>query len=710
MSLSKLPSIAKLKIRSKLLLLTIFLVLIAVATGGSGLFFITNISNSVRNLSKIASPLVKETANMVNSITATHSDVSVKLDSAEIIDVKDMKGTLQAFDKASQQSLLILTTLLEHNGEQVDSSKAANARQRYLEIVGNEVAFKNSIIQLQSKLSDISDGISSKRQIISKDLVSLALIMESRVSENEDFLKTLIQSGDADLDTIDTALEKVFNEVFPVIKNSYAANGYITQLQDISNQMIAATTSEQLENLSTSVDKLIKKQNKKLKILARRVRTGEDKALIKEVPTSFKVFVKLVKGDNGLLKTQQKLISEKFKYLSMRKELDQSALQYQNIIANFSKSAEQINQSTVSIAEQSVQSAFTTISLVVLLGSLVGLFSGFMLVRAIIKPLAYAVRMSTKMSDGDFTHDIKARNNDETGQLLAALKKLQESISETFAQVQTSAISLASTSEQTSAVTDKARDNALEQQAAMKDTSASAAEMSSTVKQVAEHTKQAVNAAQGTDRNVDKGTAIVKETIGAINELASEVESTAVVIEKLVSQSDSIGGVLDVIRGIAEQTNLLALNAAIEAARAGEQGRGFAVVADEVRTLASRTHDSTEEIKVIIEQLQTGTAQAVGAMNSGRDKAATSVERAAEAGNSLTEIKQATGLIITMNHAIAQSAEEQSLASKNIDNNIISISKMVESSTVRANEVASASTSVAEQASQLKQLVQGFKF
>ncbi|MDX2506044.1 MAG: methyl-accepting chemotaxis protein [Gammaproteobacteria bacterium] len=710
MSLSKLPSIAKLKIRSKLLLLTIFLVLIAVATGGSGLFFITNISNSVRNLSKIASPLVKETANMVNSITATHSDVSVKLDSAEIIDVKDMKGTLQAFDKASQQSLLILTTLLEHNGEQVDASEAANARKRYLEIVGNEVAIKNSIIQLQSKLSDISDGISSKRQIISKDLVSLALIMESRVSENEDFLKTLIQSGDADLDTIDTALEKVFNEVFPVIKNSYAANGYITQLQDIANQMIAATTSEQLENLSTSVDKLIKKQNKKLKILARRVRTDEDKALIKEIPTSFKVFVELVKGDNGLLKTQQKLISEKFKYLSMRKELDQNALQYQNIIANFSKSAEQINQSTVSIAEQSVQSAFTTISLVVLLGSLVGLFSGFMLVRAIIKPLAYAVRMSTKMSDGDFTHDIKARNNDETGQLLAALKKLQESISETFAQVQTSAISLASTSEQTSAVTDKARDNALEQQAAMKDTSASAAEMSSTVKQVAEHTKQAVNAAQGTDRNVDKGTAIVKETIGAINELAGEVESTAVVIEKLMSQSDSIGGVLDVIRGIAEQTNLLALNAAIEAARAGEQGRGFAVVADEVRTLASRTHDSTEEIKVIIEQLQTGTAQAVGAMNSGRDKAATSVVRAAEAGNSLTEIKQATGLIITMNHAIAQSAEEQSLASKNIDNNIISISKMVESSTVRANEVASASTSVAEQASQLKQLVQGFKF
>lgn len=314
------------------------------------------------------------------------------------------------------------------------------------------------------------------------------------------------------------------------------------------------------------------------------------------------------------------------------------------------------------------------------------------------------------MSKGNFSHDIDANRRDEVGQLLTALKMMQGDVLQTFELVQASAASLAVTSEQASAIADQAVENTAEHKAALNSTSSSLAEMSSTVAQVAENTRHAVQAAQEADSNVTEGMAIVNETIGAINDLASGVESTAIAIEELAEQSDTIGGVLEVIKGIADQTNLLALNAAIEAARAGEQGRGFAVVADEVRTLASRTHESTEQIKKMIEQLQSGTNQAVEAMASGRKQAAASVEHATRAGDSLVAIKQATELIITLNRQIANGIEEQSRASRNLENNVISIGKIADSASARSDGVASASTSVADQVGQMQQLMRNFKF
>ncbi|QKQ28087.1 hypothetical protein HUE57_18690 [Candidatus Reidiella endopervernicosa] len=202
---------------------------------------------------------------------------------------------------------------------------------------------------------------------------------------------------------------------------------------------------------------------------------------------------------------------------------------------------------------------------------------------------------------------------------------------------------------------------------------------------------------------------MVEHTIDVINTLASEVEHAASVIHTLEQESADIGTVLDVIRGIAEQTNLLALNAAIEAARAGEQGRGFAVVADEVRSLASRTQTSTQEIDEMISRLQSGAADAVKAMESSSNQAQAGVEQAAEAGSSLDAITNAVAQINDMNTQIASAGEEQSAVAEEINRNIVTISSVADETAGGAVQTSNASAEVARLSEQLQALVQQFR-
>jgi methyl-accepting chemotaxis protein len=233
--------------------------------------------------------------------------------------------------------------------------------------------------------------------------------------------------------------------------------------------------------------------------------------------------------------------------------------------------------------------------------------------------------------------------------------------------------------------------------------------MAATSQEVARNTAAAANAARQADSETQAGREVVNQAIDAIDHLAQEVVSAADVIHRLEAESGKIGTVLDVIRGIAEQTNLLALNAAIEAARAGEQGRGFAVVADEVRTLATRTQESTQEIQKMIERLQTGAKSAVQVMEQGRSKAQVSVQQAARAGTSLDTIATAVSAISDMNAQIASAAEEQGAVAEEINRNITNISQIANQTASGAEQTATASAELAKLAARLQTHVGRFK-
>jgi methyl-accepting chemotaxis protein len=234
-------------------------------------------------------------------------------------------------------------------------------------------------------------------------------------------------------------------------------------------------------------------------------------------------------------------------------------------------------------------------------------------------------------------------------------------------------------------------------------------EMTATVQEVASNAEGASRAAADADNEAKEGNQVVNSTVQAITALAREIEDSSAVIEKLKGDSENIGTVLDVIKGIAEQTNLLALNAAIEAARAGEQGRGFAVVADEVRTLAQRTQQSTAEIEGLIDALQGGAEQAVSVMTQSRDRAGATVEKAQHAGQSLSSITQAVETILQMNTQIATASEEQSAVSEEIQRNVVNIQTISEETSMGAEQTSSASAELARLGEQLQALVGQFK-
>jgi methyl-accepting chemotaxis protein len=234
-------------------------------------------------------------------------------------------------------------------------------------------------------------------------------------------------------------------------------------------------------------------------------------------------------------------------------------------------------------------------------------------------------------------------------------------------------------------------------------------EMSATAQEVARNADQAAEATSMAQNETQNSQQIMSQNIHSISELVSDVEHAREVITNLAKESDRIGVASQVIQGIAEQTNLLALNAAIEAARAGEQGRGFAVVADEVRSLAARTEESTSEIQQIIDRLQSGTQQAVNAMESSREKAVAVVDQSQNTENSLQSIMNNVSTINDMNSQVATAADQQSSVSEEVSSNIVRINDVSDQTVVQAENTANASKSLAEQAENLRKIVNEFK-
>jgi methyl-accepting chemotaxis protein len=248
-----------------------------------------------------------------------------------------------------------------------------------------------------------------------------------------------------------------------------------------------------------------------------------------------------------------------------------------------------------------------------------------------------------------------------------------------------------------------------QQQAETEQLATATTEMLNTVGSVAHNAEDAALAAENADKEAKGGQEIVNNTVNSIYSLSSEVESAASAINQLSADSESIGAVLDVIKSIAEQTNLLALNAAIEAARAGEQGRGFAVVADEVRTLAGRTQASAQEIEDMIARLQSSAADAVKTMNSGQEQTKACVEQAASAGSALQKITDAVTVISDMNKDIASAADEQSSVTQEMNQNAVTISEVADRNAESGKFLAESSSELSTLASELQDMISRFK-
>ncbi len=337
------------------------------------------------------------------------------------------------------------------------------------------------------------------------------------------------------------------------------------------------------------------------------------------------------------------------------------------------------------------------------------LASLWILRKALFLPIRETVQTMERIANGDLTVQPKVQGLKELSAITRALNALVESIrSSVFDMVDISQQMLdqAHSLENVAGGTNK---GITDLQDELTHIASAMNQMVATIEEVARNATSAAGAAGQADNEANQGRGVVAETVNVIEVLATKVESASAVISRLAEDSDNIGAVLDVIKGIAEQTNLLALNAAIEAARAGEQGRGFAVVADEVRTLASRTQQSTREIQEMIERLQGGAEEAVQAMEDSRGRAQACVDQAGKTGSSLETIVQAVSTINNMNTQIASAAEEHSAVASEINRNVSNISQVAEMSAEGARHTTSASEQLLQLSGQLRRQVERFK-
>ncbi|WP_295514486.1 methyl-accepting chemotaxis protein [uncultured Pseudomonas sp.] len=351
-----------------------------------------------------------------------------------------------------------------------------------------------------------------------------------------------------------------------------------------------------------------------------------------------------------------------------------------------------------------------TITVAVMLAALAGtLLLAWRFTRSLTGPLERALAVAERIAANDLSRPVERDGSDEPGRLLAAMARMQDNLRGTLERLSQSSTTLAATSEEMSTVTEVGLRGIQRQNDELAQAATAVNQMTAAVEEVARNAAAASAAAQDSRVSADVGQRRVEETLQTIHALHAAVATSGAEIDGLAGQVERISGVLDVIRGVAEQTNLLALNAAIEAARAGEAGRGFAVVADEVRALAARTRQSTGEIEDMIGAIQHGAGKAVHAMATSNQQAGTCLEVAAAAGEALGEIGRHIVQITERNLSISAATEEQAQVAREVDRNLTSIRDLSTQNAAGAGQTAAASNDLARLAGDLNGAVRQFQ-
>ena len=343
------------------------------------------------------------------------------------------------------------------------------------------------------------------------------------------------------------------------------------------------------------------------------------------------------------------------------------------------------------------------------LALLVGIIAALLITRQITRPLQETLAVVERIASGDLSHNIQVTRRDELGVLQQGIQRMGTTLRELISGIRDGVTQIASAAEELSAVTEQTSAGVNSQKIETDQVATAMHEMTATVQEVARNAEQASQAASAADGQAREGDKVVAEAIAQIERLADEVARSTDAMAHLQQESNKIGSVMDVIKAVAEQTNLLALNAAIEAARAGEAGRGFAVVADEVRGLAQRTQKSTEEIEGLVAGLQNGTQQVANVMNNSRSLTDSSVELTRKAGVSLENITRTVSNIQSMNQQIAAAAEQQSAVAEEISRSIVNVRDVSEQTATASDETAKSSVELARLGSQLQQMVSHFR-
>jgi methyl-accepting chemotaxis protein len=392
--------------------------------------------------------------------------------------------------------------------------------------------------------------------------------------------------------------------------------------------------------------------------------------------------------------------------------LRQQKQEYALLVAQAERVVELVEQAysrQKSAMQAQLQASGWLILLAAALALVIGLLATLAITLLIVRPLKQVIEQARQIAEGDLSAHIEVQRSDEVGQLQAAMQAMSDNLRKMVGQLQGGVSQISASAQSLSAITEQTRLGVNGQRVETDQVATAMSEMAATVHEVARNAEAAAASTEDADNRVGRGAEVVRQTLVRIDQLAAAMDTTTQSIERLSQDTQRIDSVLDVIKSVAEQTNLLALNAAIEAARAGEQGRGFAVVADEVRALAQRTQQSTAEIEGLIATLREGARRSVADMQQSGALVAHVVEDANQTEGALAGIAEAVTLIFEMNQQIAAAAEQQTAVAEEISRSVTSIRDIADQSSLAMDETADSSTRLAQLGRELQGMAGHFR-
>jgi len=483
----------------------------------------------------------------------------------------------------------------------------------------------------------------------------------------------------------------------------------LLSLLTVSNEYIKTQTLVRSQTIGNEVDLVVSKVASLLSDMMQTAGGRDDSGTLDDINELVNDALNAIKANDGVIQLHVTRLERRNDAENALNNSDaniaQGVVELGKLLALADTKAKDIEQDVNS----AISNGNTFVIIVVLASIAVAAGIGYITVSAITRPLSRVNELLTVASSGDLTHRLDDSAQDEFGLLARNCNTLIGNLKELITAINVRAEQLAAASEQTSAVTAQTTHSIQDQKSQIGQVATATTEMHSTSQLVVQSAEDTLSQIRHADSEAENVRQISLENKNIIEILAKDVQEAADVINKLHQDSASIGGILDVIRGVADQTNLLALNAAIEAARAGEHGRGFAVVADEVRTLASRTQESTQEINVMIEVLQAGAEQAVSVMNQGKEQAGACVAQTEKATQALDIISEAVHKAHDVSSQIEQSAREQNTVSQEISEKLETIVGIAEETTAGAQQTSDSSHEVARLAEELQQSIRQFK-
>lgn len=572
-------------------------------------------------------------------------------------------------------------------------------------VVNREAALNSTVNNVdeiyQSYLVNVNELFDSRNQYLA--LGAELDNIKSNVEDNADDASTLLLDF-ADLDIVqdDPQLQKV-SEIGSKLETS------LLSLLTVSADYIKTQSLTRAQVIGNEVRIVVDDIESRISEMVETAGGRDDSGTLDEISELVNGVIDSVKSSNGLLATQVERLNKQIQAREALLASEANIVEATEVLNKLLAQAEAKTAAAETSVDDAVSSGTWQVVLFVIASLVAAAAIAFFSVRAIIVPLDRVNDVLHVVSSGDLTKRLDDSSNDEFGELAKSVNNLIASLRTLISGISSRATQLAAASEQTSTVTTQTTASIQDQKSQVAQVATATTEMHSTSQLVTQSAEDTLNQIRHADSEAEKVKAISLENKRTIEVLAHDVEQAAQVINKLHQDSASIGGILDVIRGVADQTNLLALNAAIEAARAGEQGRGFAVVADEVRTLASRTQESTQEINSMIEMLQAGAEKAVSVMNQGKEQTTVCVEQTEKATQALELITEAVHRAHDVSSQIEQSAREQNIVSQEISEKLETIVGIAEETATGAQQTSESSREVAKLAEELQASVKQFK-